>query len=773
MPYPVAAARGFRTVRPVAAARSAYRLLATFNAANQALADGQLLTTVANGVSAGRLRVVEKDGTAEILNNALRLTGGSTASMIDLGVYGVDAITRTLGVTLGVTIVPSTGWQFVSWHDTAGEIGGYTAAEYTAWLRPTELWVYADSQAGAIVAAVAAATNYQLRLVLGGYNSSNEPWRSGAAGTFSQGCALFIKGGAFTNWSLVWRWFTGTDASLYPIISRYHNTITLDVDVFMVPDHDYSAVLQPTHLDLFTGADDDLLAAHSPEVGGSWTVRTGVFDIQSSRAAIDTASGGRDVATVTAGVADCMIDVVVRKTDANDTGEMGICLRYSNDSNYWLVVADFANNLIKIIERNAGTETLRASASVALVTGTDYHVRTVAVGNNIQAYLNGANRCTYASASLNNTATLHGIVGNGAAQTWDNFAIYPRTSTAYDELDTLDGTDYVAEVGALTIQEPSAYQVIQRNGSNQADIRISGHYYGTPTAIEASFNGGAYATIDAAPSGGRFTGTLTAQSAGQGTLTVRFANDTSKATTVQYVGVGDVFVIAGQSNAVGQVINLQSYSHPTLKAGMFRPDYRWYELADPIALDTGIVDTVAYNSGYTLGTYWQAVATFIMADQNVPVAFVPCAKLSTGIITHWQASANPRDTSTLFGSMNVRAATLGGVKAVLWHQGESDALSSMAEATYNAALDTLAGDIATNMNCSIMPCKLQRNGMLADANEDRINNAIGTAWSDNANVLAGPDLTGISVAALHIESDVDCATAAGLWWTAIKAAFYP
>ena len=103
----------------------------------------------------------------------------------------------------------------------------------------------------------------------------------------------------------------------------------------------------------------------------------------------------------------------------------------------------------------------------------------------------------------------------------------------------------------ITVTSPQSYQILQRNGANVADIVISGTYSGTPTAIEASFRLGAWQTIVATPAGGVYSGTLTAQAVGQGTLTVRFTNDTSQAAQIINLGIGDVFLVAGQSNAAG------------------------------------------------------------------------------------------------------------------------------------------------------------------------------------------------------------------------------
>ena len=69
--------------------------------------------------------------------------------------------------------------------------------------------------------------------------------------------------------------------------------------------------------------------------------------------------------------------------------------------------------------------------------------------------------------------------------------------------------------------------------------------------MEARFNGGAWADIDTTDVDGAFSGTLADQAEGQGSVEVRRKNDATSAASVAYVGVGDIFVIGGQSNAEG------------------------------------------------------------------------------------------------------------------------------------------------------------------------------------------------------------------------------
>lgn len=240
------------------------------------------------------------------------------------------------------------------------------------------------------------------------------------------------------------------------------------------------------------------------------------------------------------------------------------------------------------------------------------------------------------------------------------------------------------------------------------------------------------------------------------------------------MGIGDVFVIAGQSNASGSGTNNQSYSHATLKAGLFGNDYKWHELTDPT--DTGLnqVDTVSSDGPggeVNKGSAWPHLATNFLANVGLPCAFVPCALGGTSI-TAWLPGANHQDRTTLFGSLVYRALQTG-VKCVLWWQGEADAAAGMTQATYNGHLDTIANAVFTDLGVKLMPCKLQTCTGVSQIAQDRINAAIAEAWADNANVLTGPDLTGlVSDDGNHLKSDANLAAAGALWWNALETAFY-
>ncbi|MAZ40893.1 hypothetical protein CL654_02150 [bacterium] len=323
----------------------------------------------------------------------------------------------------------------------------------------------------------------------------------------------------------------------------------------------------------------------------------------------------------------------------------------------------------------------------------------------------------------------------------------------------------------VTITSPVPYQVFQRDGSDQADIPISGTYTGSPAAIEARFNGGSWTTIDASPSGGAFTGTTTNQTAGQGTLEVRFTDDTDTSNSTTTIGIGDIFVIAGQSNGVGKGDNNQSYSHSTLAASLFGNDDNWKELTDPTDDSTNQVDSVSDDSTFPGGSVWPLVATRFLADQGVPVAFIPAAK-SGSFISGW---AQNSATTTLYGSMQRRINTaggVGGVKAVIFWQGESDSAFQAASTAYNTSLDALVSAINSDFGVKTVVV-----GMVSASATDEAKNAIREAqvdaWNDNSNVVPGGSLYDLATPdGSHISTNEDLQTAANRIWAALEGEYY-
>jgi hypothetical protein len=416
-----------------------YELLAwpLSGTANQNYADGQLLDTVAEGLHAGTLTVVELDGALSVASNALAYTAQATPVWGDLGVYS-QAIDRVLGkgiLSTGRKDATNTfSPQFNQWrtNQAVTDSGASYAIYFNNAAQIQIRAVTGGTSHFPIVGAYAAATNYDFAIVAGGYDVNGQPWYVGQNPVdYLYGASYFIRGGVFAKYTLLWRTSLDNTATHYAGLAIYNANGTLQN--FRVTSG-LSAVLQPASLSTMTAANGTLLPAITPEVGGAWTTRSGTFDIQTNRANISVSTGARDVATIEESIADGTFDVVARKTAAVDSGEFGRCLRHTDANNYWMVNADLANNQVELVERNAGIENVRASSAVALTHSTDYDVRAIAYGQTIDIFLNGGNKATYGAAVLNENVTRHGIVGNEVNQTFDNCASYARTSGVYDSV---------------------------------------------------------------------------------------------------------------------------------------------------------------------------------------------------------------------------------------------------------------------------------------------------------------------------------------------------
>ena len=327
----------------------------------------------------------------------------------------------------------------------------------------------------------------------------------------------------------------------------------------------------------------------------------------------------------------------------------------------------------------------------------------------------------------------------------------------------------------MLISSPAPYGVSQRDTNGKGNIVISGRTgtnIGTHS-IEARFNGGAWQTVATAiPEKTLFTGTLTNQSQGQGTFEIRYT-DSLETTTVAYVGVGDVFLIAGQSNAAGAADNQQIYAHPTLKAGLFGNDYVWHELYDKTDDTNGQIDTVSLDIG--LGySMWPNLASFFLTNQAVPCAFIPCA-LGGVAITQWMATVTHTNRATLYGSAAWRGGTnaVGPIKGILWWQGESDMINTNSTVFYYSNLTLLASNFYADLGVKMVVPKLQNCTALTSLQQSNINAAITNAWALNSSVIvAGPDMSGINTDdAYHLRTTAKLKQAAALWWAAMEIAY--
>lgn len=224
--------------------------------------------------------------------------------------------------------------------------------------------------------------------------------------------------------------------------------------------------------------------------------------------------------------------------------------------------------------------------------------------------------------------------------------------------------------------------------------------------------------------------------------------------TVENVGIGDVYLVSGQSNAVSAGLNLQMYvNNFGFRAGMFNVS-GWHELADPVGAEP-------YDKMDAGGSQWPILATYIMAH-GVPTAFGVAAVSGTQIST-WQLG------KVRYGYITALLDTLPEprVRAILWQQGESDGMHGTSAKDYSAYLYTLASSLHDTYNVPFLPARLYENWY------PEIDKGIDSAVQGSDFILLGADLTYIKPDNIHYLKDEKLAQEAWAWYVAlVQAGFY-
>ncbi len=247
------------------------------------------------------------------------------------------------------------------------------------------------------------------------------------------------------------------------------------------------------------------------------------------------------------------------------------------------------------------------------------------------------------------------------------------------------GRSAMAEPAPFSLSSPSDYQVFQRHGLTTGTITLGGTLpegIGSEVTLQARLDAGDWRSVALFAVGKtEFSTPYNAPPGGWYRLGVRLLADKQVIgeASVAHVGVGEVFVIAGQSNSAnhgaekqrvgsgnvatfdGEAWRIAHDPQPGASGdgGSFVPPF-----ADAIAERFGVpVGIVATGVGATSVREWLPEgATF----PNPPTITDKVTPLPDGT---WASKGG------LFSNFVERARSLGpaGFRAVLWHQGESDA----------------------------------------------------------------------------------------------------
>ncbi|MFM7149230.1 MAG: sialate O-acetylesterase, partial [Gemmataceae bacterium] len=240
----------------------------------------------------------------------------------------------------------------------------------------------------------------------------------------------------------------------------------------------------------------------------------------------------------------------------------------------------------------------------------------------------------------------------------------------------------------ILLDSPRDYQVFQRDHRNQAKVRVSGKLgdaarkadslqvrYGMANKpgvwqeLKSSLKDGMFEAVLEMPAGGWYVFSVRAMREGQVLATSH----------VEHLGVGEVFVVAGQSNSANHGEERQRTR--SKKVATF-DGTQWHLGHDP--------QPGASGDG---GSFLPPLGDILAEKLKVPVGMVSCGVGATSV-REWLPSgipfANPptiegrvrkrpdgqwESRGDLYVLLRDRMKVLGpnGFRAVLWHQGESDA----------------------------------------------------------------------------------------------------
>ncbi len=251
------------------------------------------------------------------------------------------------------------------------------------------------------------------------------------------------------------------------------------------------------------------------------------------------------------------------------------------------------------------------------------------------------------------------------------------------------GLAKAAEPAALKLDWPRPHQVVQRTGTaaaaGHANVRIAGEF---SQAVEPSKWQSRVVTLegvkepdtdwkpfDAIVTGQKFDGTVRVAAGGWYRLEVRAIGDKSMIATgqVEPIGVGEVFVVAGQSYATNCNDERFKVAEPHGRVVAFDSAKGTWAVAN---------DPQPAPDGSDGGSIWPPLGDALAKELRVPIGFANVAVGATSSM-QWMPEGQLHPRLVKAGQ------TLGRFRAVLWQQGESDVIARTTAEKYVANLKTI------------------------------------------------------------------------------------
>jgi len=387
----------------------------------------------------------------------------------------------------------------------------------------------------------------------------------------------------------------------------------------------------------------------------------------------------------------------------------------------------------------------------------------VAVGNGVSQFFGASTTSTVSYlASSDSSATGSNALTGVTTAAFTNYAGNIFTAAVGGVLDgtAAGGADRglnLSSADIIAIASPVNWQMFARNKTtNIGNIPITGTYSGstTPTSIEARWSGGSWSVIDATPTGGTFSGTLSGLTSGNGTLEVRYSNATTVTDSVDNVAIGAKLLFWGQSNFSGRATNPQTY---TGTAGFFHKytvtNNVWQQGADPFDTDTAN------------GSLFPLLANQLVTELGCPVAFIGVAAGST-TLAQWQAGQTLNNRMLNY----ITAAASDGLEGICSWIGESDASNATTEADFKTRYNAVINQLEALTGVKSMLVAISG---LSNADYANVRQWINDISLTNTNASGTVPQIWPLYQKIHYETNIETAAAANAIFDGVAASFYP
>jgi alpha-galactosidase len=311
-------------------------------------------------------------------------------------------------------------------------------------------------------------------------------------------------------------------------------------------------------------------------------------------------------------------------------------------------------------------------------------------------------------------------------------------TTAQNAAAIAELTVLTPEPAGLTLESPQENQVFQRGPGNVANVRFAGTAPIGATRIIVTLTGKphpaasplpACAEFPVQPKTLAFAGELPIPAGGwyqakfQATRPGWFGSKDAGTLTIEKFGVGEVFVPAGQSNSTCCGDTRTASESGLVSAFSGR---QWVPANDPLP---GSADQYVYHGG----SLWPSFGDAIAKQFGVPVGIAMTGYGGTSL-AQWQ----PEAKTGYFAGLAERLRQFGpaGCRAVLWHQGESDAGGG--QQRYYDQLRRIIEASRTQAGWPVPWSVARATFRPGPGNDDGVRNAQKQLWDDNL-AIPGPD----------------------------------